>query len=107
MQLPGLRRLPSIGMSGSQRFIEFCVITIDIVEKPNLIFLVHRSRAVDDQNRNSRDEIYLKIVFLAAHRGLHPLQIPARIVSQQPSNKVLRLLDPNASVAEIADALRD
>jgi hypothetical protein len=44
------------GMFCDQRFIEFCVITVDIVEKPNLIFLVHRRRAADNQNRNSRDQ---------------------------------------------------
>ena len=99
--------LPGIGITRGQRFIQFCVITIDIVEKPNLILFVYRSRAVDDQNRNSRGEVHLKIIFIAVHRGLDALQIPARVVSQHPSNQVLGLLYPNASVAEIADILRE
>ena len=88
-----------------QRFLQFCVIAIDIVKKTNLILLVHRCRAVDDENRNSRGKVHLKVVLIAVHRGLHPLQIPAGIVAQHPGNQVRRLLDPNASVAEIADVL--
>src|ERR1700679_1039749 len=101
------RKNSALWMSCAQGFINFSAIAIDVVEKPNLIFLVHRSRAVDNHNRNSRDEVHLKIVFLAVHRGLHPFQIPARIVSQYPSNEVRRLLYPNASVTEIADVLRE
>src|SRR6202451_46222 len=97
------RKNSALWMSCGQGFIKFSVIAIDVVEKPNLIFLVHCSRAVDNHNRNSREEVHLKIIFLAVHRGLHPLQIPARIVPQYPGNEILRLLYPNASVAEIAD----
>src|SRR5580698_3439076 len=55
--------LPGIGITGGQCFLEYGVITVDIVEKSNLIFLVYRSRAVNNQNRNSRDKVHLKIVF--------------------------------------------
>src|SRR5580698_5435861 len=79
--------LPGIGITGGQCFLEYGVITVDIVEKSNLIFLVYRSRAVNNQNRNSRDKVHLKIVFFAVHRGLHPFQVPARIVSQHPGNE--------------------
>src|SRR5580693_10548669 len=89
--------LPCVGITGDQRFIEFCIIAIDVVEKTNLIFLVHRSRAVDNQNWNSRGQVHLKIIFVAVHRGLHPLQIPARIVSQHPSHEVFGLLYSDAS----------
>src|SRR6201998_2743512 len=88
-------------------FLEFSVITIDIVEKTNLIFLVYRSGAVDNQNRNSGDEVHLKIVFLAVHRGLDTLQIPAGVIAQHPGDKIGRILDANASMAEIADVLRE
>src|SRR5580704_17927024 len=69
-----------LAINGGQRFVEVGVITIDIVEKTNLVFLVHCSRAVDNQNRNSRDEVHLKIVFLAVHRCLTLTQFPPRIV---------------------------
>src|ERR1700758_4416816 len=97
----------TLRMFCGQRFLKFCVIPIDVVEKTNLIFLVHCSRAVDNEDRNSRGEVHLKIVFLAVHRGLYSLQIPARVLSQHPSNEVGGLLDPNASVAEVADVLRE
>lgn len=45
-------RLPGIGITRVQRFLKFGIIAVNIVEKSNLIFLVHRSCAIDNQGGN-------------------------------------------------------
>src|ERR1700756_3552786 len=73
----GSSKLSGVRTTGGQCFLEFCVITIDVAEKTNLRFLVRRSRAVDNRNRDSCDEVHLKIV-LGRSSWLSPAPNPSR-----------------------------
>jgi hypothetical protein len=97
---------PGVWITCCESFFERRVIAIDIIEEPNLVFLVHSRRTVHDQNRDTRSEINLKVIVIAIHAGLHALQIPTGIVSKNPRNEISRLVHPNAAVTEIASILR-
>ena len=89
-----------------QGLLQGRVVAIDVIEKANLVFFVYRCRAVHDQNRDSRNQIDLNIFLIAIHGGFHTLQIPSRIVSKHPRDKIRGLVHSNAPVTEIAYVLR-
>src|SRR5215469_9461876 len=97
---------PGGWITGGERFFERRVIPVNVVKEANLVFLVHCRRAVYDQNRNARDKIHLKVVLISPHGGFHALQIPPRIVSKNPRDKIGGLVHANAPVTEIANILR-
>src|SRR5208337_2513185 len=82
------------------------IVPIDVIVEVNHSIFRHDNSAIDDQDGNRVREIDL-LGRAAVHGRANMLQVPSRIVAQDPYSQIGGVFQPNTSVAEIPPRLRE
>lgn len=94
---------PGVWITGREGFFEGRVISVNVVEETNLVFLVHCGRAVRDQNRDSRNKIHVNVFLIAIHGWLSHAPNPIPDCFEAPMRQD-RPVDPRGCTRDLKRA---